>query len=322
MWGWPDANQVLDVANYFFGCLFIVEVTLKIFVMLREFFLDVWNVLDLFIVGLFLGENLVEQVWPINAGMARLLRLTRLVRLVRLVKTLEGFDACFILSTALQSSAAILFWAGLLLVWSQLVLALLTGQILHATYFRDETQSMASQREVYEYFGTFSRSFLSMFEITLANWPPVCRLLSENVSEWFVPFFLAHKLVIGFAVVSIINGVFMQETFKVAGADDNIMVRRKREAMKAHGLKMKALFELLDQNIDGTVDFDEFQVIADSDIAKTWLAAMDVEVDDFLAAVKEILNFSRKLSELGSRLDFGVQGLGADFALPPVLRRS
>ena len=47
-----------------------------------------------------------------------------------------------------------------------------------------------------------------------------------------------------------------------------------------HGLKMKALFELLDQNIDGTVDFDEFQVIADSDVAKTWLAAMDVETDD------------------------------------------
>eukprot|EP00971_Amphidinium_carterae_P103004 2038756-Amphidinium_carterae.1 len=28
---------------------------------------------------------------------------------------------------------------------------------------------------VYEYFGTFSRSLLSLFEMTLANWPPVAR---------------------------------------------------------------------------------------------------------------------------------------------------
>ena len=39
---------------------------------------------------------------------------------------------------------------------------------------------------VYTYFGTFSRSLLTMFEITLANWPPVCRALTENVTEpWF-----------------------------------------------------------------------------------------------------------------------------------------
>lgn len=39
---------------------------------------------------------------------------------------------------------------------------------------------------VYTYFGTFSRSLLTMFEITLANWPPVCRALTENVTApWF-----------------------------------------------------------------------------------------------------------------------------------------
>ena len=43
----------------------------------------------------------------------------------------------------------------------------------------------------------------SMFEITLANWPPVSRLLAENVSEWFMLFGVLHKLAIGFAVVSV-----------------------------------------------------------------------------------------------------------------------
>jgi hypothetical protein len=44
-----------------------------------------------------------------------------------------------------------------------------------------------------------------MFEITLANWPPVSRLLAENVSEWFMLFGVLHKLAIGFAVVSVVS---------------------------------------------------------------------------------------------------------------------
>ena len=36
---------------------------------------------------------------------------------------------------------------------------------------------------------------------------------------------ILHKLVIGFAVVGVINGVFIQETFKVASSDNQIMMR-------------------------------------------------------------------------------------------------
>ena len=39
-----------------------------------------------------------------------------------------------------------------------------------------------------------------MFEITLGNWPPVARLLSEEVSEFFTFFCVLHKLTIGFVI--------------------------------------------------------------------------------------------------------------------------
>lgn len=65
--------------------------------------------------------------------------------------------------------------------------------------------------------------------------------------EWFMLLCILHKLVIGFAVVGVINGVFiqaatrkllgpvfgseklldfLQETFKVASSDNQIMMRR------------------------------------------------------------------------------------------------
>lgn len=43
----------------------------------------------------------------------------------------------------------------------------------------------------------FSRTFLTMFEIMFANWSPPCRVLMENMSEWFSIFFLAYRCVLG-----------------------------------------------------------------------------------------------------------------------------
>eukprot|EP00971_Amphidinium_carterae_P219129 4349964-Amphidinium_carterae.2 len=56
-------------------------------------------------------------------------------------------------------------------------------QILVETYLKEEDKPIEERLEVYLYFGTFSRALLSMFELTMANWPPICRLLMENVSE-------------------------------------------------------------------------------------------------------------------------------------------
>ena len=77
--------------------------------------------------------------------------------------------------------------------------------------------------------------------------PPICRLLAEKVDEWWVLFCLLHKLSIGFAVVGVINGVFMQETFKAASRDDGVMIRQKNAAVMAHRRKMRTLFSLVCQ---------------------------------------------------------------------------
>merc|ERR1712151_1463021 len=104
---------------------------------------------------------------------------------------------------------------------------------------------MARRHEMFNYFGSFSRCLLSMFELTLANWPPVTRLLAEEVSEWFMVLCVIHKLTIGFAVIGVINGVILQETFKVAQLDDTIMMRQKTTATKALQRKLTNLVQAL-----------------------------------------------------------------------------
>merc|ERR1719204_448612 len=91
-----------------------------------------------------------------------------------------------------------------------------------------------------------------MFELTLGNWMPPTRALVEHVHEAYMLFFLMHKFVIGFSVVSVITGVFIQETFEVAQNDDQIMMNNKKRA---------ELFQHADADGDGNLDHDEFMYI-------------------------------------------------------------
>jgi hypothetical protein len=131
-----------------------------------------------------------------------------------------------------------------------------------------------------------------MFEITLGNWMPPCRALVENVNEWFGVFFILHKLVIGLSVLAVINGVFIQETFKVAAQDDWLMTTQKERLARTHGTKMRALFKHLDRDQNDHISFEEFLELKHEPRVRTWLSAMEIEVND-LGKVFKLLDQHR-----------------------------
>merc|ERR1719498_9509 len=110
---------------------------------------------------------------------------------------------------------------------------------------------MEKRKELFRYFGTFTRSLFSMFELTLGNWVPIARVLGELVSQWFLMLSLLHKLTMGFAAIGVINGIFVQETFKVAQGDDTIMLMQKERQIRIHTKKMKQFFAAADDSGDG-----------------------------------------------------------------------
>jgi len=133
---------------------------------------------------------------------------------------------------------------------------------------------------IFDYFGTFTRSMLSMFEITLGNWIPITRLLVDNVSEWYMGGFICYKVTVSFAVVKVITGVFMHETFKVASGDDDLMIVNQARLVAKHKRKMHALMAECDESGDGNLDRDEFRSVMRDPRVKTWLSAMELNVSD------------------------------------------
>jgi len=210
----------------------------------------------------------------------RLARLARLVRLLKLAKLMKGFDPLFLMITTLTGSMPVVFWVFVLLASCQAMFALLLNQILTTYFLELDGNDTETKLEVFKYFGTFTRAMLTMFEMTLGNWVPVARLLLDGVSEWFMILSLLHKVTMGFAVVGVINGIFIKETFKVAACDDTLMLLDRQRCDDIHKRKMQLFFDAADTDHAGSVDLEEFRAIMQKAPVRTWLSAQEVDATD------------------------------------------
>ncbi|CAJ1408869.1 unnamed protein product [Effrenium voratum] len=276
---WPHAEAAFVGCDWVFGFLYVVEIIIRVVWSRWAFIWDISNWFDTSLVLLWMGELTLSRENYLDSGVVRTLRLARVLRLAKIIRTIQGFDALYIMTTAMSASLIILFWSFVLLLVVQTTIALSLTQILGG-FFQDSEVPASKRVEVFEYFGTASRAMFTMFELTLANWTIAGRTLSENVSEYFAIFNVAYKLVVGFAAVGIINAVFMQETFKVAASDDTVMMRQKERERRLHTKKMKILFEAADESGDGVIDREEFRRVFDMPEIRTWLAAQDLPVAD------------------------------------------
>merc|ERR1712224_558435 len=186
---WPGSERVFLAMEILFGCVFTLELFLKIVGLGRLFFYDVWNGIDTVIVVAWFIQTIGAATLPLKPMFLRLLRLARLLRLLKLVRTIKGFDALYIMTTAMKGSTTVLLWSALLLIIVQVMIAM-TLQTLLEAYMTNDQDNADARREVFKFYGTFSRTMLTMFEITLGNWMPPCRALVENVGEGWMVFSL------------------------------------------------------------------------------------------------------------------------------------
>eukprot|EP00931_Biecheleriopsis_adriatica_P026395 TRINITY_DN16066_c0_g1_i2.p1 TRINITY_DN16066_c0_g1~~TRINITY_DN16066_c0_g1_i2.p1 ORF type:complete len:316 (+),score=54.42 TRINITY_DN16066_c0_g1_i2:1139-2086(+) len=259
-----------------------------------------------------------------NATLLRICRLARLLRLLRLVRNIQGFDALFVLTTALHGSMPVLFWTFFLLLSWNLTCAVCLNYFFMGM-MNDEGVALDKRQLIFEYFGSSSRALLTVYELTLGNWIPVARMLMENVGEYWVVFCISHKVLM-LAVISIINGVFMQETFAIAQRDDNIMMRQKMAERRRQKQKMDSLFAAADIADDGMVQKKEFVKLCQDPEVQLWLAAQEIDASDpirlfllldvdgnglldseeFVSGIMKLKGVAKQLDVLSAREDLNI----------------
>jgi len=278
---WPGAGEIFDICEWAFGAIFALEIAGKMLAIGFKFPRQCWNLFDTSVVFCWVIERVMFGDMGFNPTALRMIRLARLLRLVRLFRWggSDVFGPLYLIVKAISSSLVILAWSLMVLLLLMCVTAVIMCSVL-GNFIRDDNMDLEARTLVYEGWGSFTRAGLTMLEITLANWGPPCWLLTNEVNEWYSLFFVVYKCSIGFAVVQVILSVFIQQTFKVASLDENVMINEKRLQSLATIRNLDHLFGVLDKSGDGFIDHLEFSVVKSDPVVKMWFSALGVDVVD------------------------------------------
>lgn len=277
----PSMRAFLDISEFAFGILFTVEVLIKLAALHCMFFRQAWNVFDGTIMSFWVFSRFYDTTEYANPTMLRLLRLLKVMRIVRLFNTLSAVDSLLVLVKSIKGSFAAFVWCTILIL-VMITFVSLTVNSMIFSYFRNEAATVEERKKVFRHYGTFTRTATSFFEVTLGNFAPVMYALSDNVTEGWAVFIMLYKLIGGFAVITVIRGVFLQETFKVAASDDDLMLLKQRRQMQKH---RKKIFHLIETATDvsraeASLSWKQFNNMVHDPFIRAWLAAYEFDVSD------------------------------------------
>mmetsp|Transcript_117169 Transcript_117169/g.185414 ORF Transcript_117169/g.185414 Transcript_117169/m.185414 type:complete len:381 (-) Transcript_117169:34-1176(-) len=267
----------LRVAEYVFGVLYSIELVVKIFGLRWEFTKSAWNWLDFIIVGLTLF-NLLASEMEFDARIAKIARIARLMRISKMTKLMKHAESFIVLARSLRASMGALSWSLLFLCILITVSAMFLSQMLESFIVGNDNAGSESERlDVFLKYGTFARAVVTMFEVTIGNWGPVAWLLIDNVGELYLFPILMYKCTAGFAVLNVINAVFLRQTMKVADELDDYMIEEKKKAGQKYMNRLQNLFREMDANGDGVLTKEEFEHVLASASMKAWLQLLDIQ---------------------------------------------
>lgn len=320
----PGGDVWFGYLDVFFVLFFTIECFWRIGAAGRKCPSSPWIWFDVVIitvswVSMLIGDELENTLDP---TVCRVARLARMLRAFKLTQTLRAFDSLYLLLKSIQASVGALFWSFILLIFVQVSVGLCLSQLLRQ-YIQNESHDVADRKKVFLYYGTFSRTMVTMFEITLSNWTPSCRVLMNQVSEWFGLFYVLYNCCFIFAAIRVIQAVFIAETNRVVAADDQINIRRKQKEAQVYLDKLNMMFEELDSSGDGFLQRNELQELVDDRLLKTLMSTLGVNVHDLELLYKLLDN---GCGEIGIR-DFisglsRVKGTAQSIDLVPVLKAS
>merc|ERR1712176_258887 len=143
-----DAETVelfCEIAEKLFNLLYCIELALRIYVYRREFFHQVFNVVDASIIVITVGESLINSIIRDGPGTNfapfRLLRAFRIFRFARLVRYTEHWTDMRVLLRTLYGSVPGMAWGSVLLLG---VMMVATALVVQASigYLREESISL------------------------------------------------------------------------------------------------------------------------------------------------------------------------------------
>lgn len=279
---WPVIQEGLQIADHFFTVIFTADVVLRIICLKCSFWKSLMNWIDTTVVVLTLATVFLDMSsLPIDPIFLRLLRLGKLARAFRMIILSGRLESFGLLLKCVVASVTMLGYATLVLMFVQCVCGMIISTLV-SRYLEDPAMDAEGRRHVFQYWGTFTRTFLTMFEVLFANWAPSCRALVDNVSEWFTLIFVAYRCIVGFALLNVVNSVFVSQTLKIADSDEEYLIKVRQKHQAQYRKKLETLFKAADVTNDGFLELDEFMRLLEDEKMHLWLSQLQLEYHDLM----------------------------------------
>jgi hypothetical protein len=274
----------LEAVNEMLLWVFVLELVFKTIALRIRLIIGsnrYWNALDIIVVVTGVIDRFEIVDFGLDPMILRLLRLIKLTRFVKLFKTLgPSLQTMMLILKSVRASQRTLFWSMLLLFIIQYIVGMLVYQLVRG-FMEEENKDLVVRQNIFKYWGTFTKSQITMFEITHVNHANAVRLLADHVSEWWAWFFILYRCTIAFAFLSVIRAVFIQATLKVAERDRELLLHNKRQASKELHQKLHDVFHILfgeSANDDFKISRIQFLQTFRQDMAKVWMSALDIDI--------------------------------------------
>eukprot|EP00746_Dinoflagellata_sp_MGD_P150084 gnl/MRDRNA2_/MRDRNA2_82014_c0_seq1.p1 gnl/MRDRNA2_/MRDRNA2_82014_c0~~gnl/MRDRNA2_/MRDRNA2_82014_c0_seq1.p1 ORF type:complete len:628 (-),score=82.75 gnl/MRDRNA2_/MRDRNA2_82014_c0_seq1:27-1910(-) len=259
---WAHAAEIFLALEHTFTILYTMELILRLIVMGCSYFKVVLNWIDFVVVCSAVFELYVIPLFQIPApdlSLMKLMRITRIVRILRILKAFRSFHQLRNLVSAVVNSFWSLIWSVTLLAIVQIVGSIFMAQSLQG-FLQDESADAAIRETIYMYFGNWSRSFITMFEISIwgGTWGRCGRVVIFSVSRNYAIFFVFYLIFVSFALVRVIGALFLKDTLASAAKEDEEEMQKGNRKAEYVAL-IWDLFQSLDLNHNNTLSFSELR---------------------------------------------------------------
>merc|ERR1712032_1333712 len=158
---WRGADKAFLIIDRGFTVIFAVELLFRFIALKRALFTTPLNWIDIAAVFVSVLQWAVEEI-PVNPTILRLVRVARLFRGIRFLKLSKVLASLNILIRCMRASVNILFWSLCLLMMIQCITGMVTSQLAQEYIIQVENPEN-KRHELFLYYGTFTRSFITMF---------------------------------------------------------------------------------------------------------------------------------------------------------------
>lgn len=276
---WPVFKGLLWYFEFGFASLFSLEAAIRFVFLRSKWFRSCFNYVDVLVVGISWVALFLRALFDANPGALRMVRFIKLFRVLRLFGSGRVFDSLRLLLSSIKHSVSTLGWSLLIICALQLSAAIFL-QILVEGSLNDPSLSMRSRIDLFEYYGTFGRSFATMFEVAFANYAPAQRVLMNQVDEAWCVFFIIYKCVLCYAILNVVQAVFIQCTLAEAKKEVDFVLTEKQREKDALMANLGFVFAQADTSGDGSITQEEFDDMMKNEELVTTLLLVDINLTD------------------------------------------